>query len=89
MITVTPFEDEFCQKTHKMYAINNCTPNDFFGGSMTTSAECPYCKTRNIFRVYEPKKEYETDDFCVSIYDCKCPNCGKEFEIKDEFEKED
>ena len=89
MITITPFEEEFCGKTHTIYSINNTTPNDNFCGSTTTSEECPRCKTRNIFKVYEPKDEYETDEFYVAIYDCKCPNCGKEFEIKDEFEKED
>jgi rubredoxin len=88
MITVTPFEGEFCQKVRTIYSINNCNPESAYS-HMTTSAECPHCKTRNIFRVYEPKDEYETKESYVAIYDCKCPNCGKDFEIKDEFEKEE
>jgi hypothetical protein len=90
MITITPFEDEFCQKTYTIYSVNNCEPNkNSMGGSMTTSEVCPSCKTRNIFRLYEPKEEHETLHFYISVYDCKCPICGKEFEIIDEFEKED
>lgn len=90
MATVTPFEDEFCQEKRTIYSINNCEPTNKtkFGGSVTTSEMCPHCRTHNIFRLYEPKLEYETDKFFVSVYDCECPNCNKEFDIKDEFEKE-
>jgi len=89
MITITPFEDEFCQKIHTIYSINNTNPKNNFGSSTTTSEVCPYCKTRNIFKVFEPKEEYDTDEFYTEIYDCKCPNCDKEFDFVDEFEKED
>ena len=90
MITITPFEGEFCQKNYIIYAINNCEPNkNSMGGSMTTSEKCPHCQTRNIFRVYDPKDEYETTNMFVEIYSCKCPNCKKEFEIVDEFEKDE
>ena len=86
MITITPFEDEFCQKIYTIYSINNT--NDC-GGSVTTSEVCPHCKARNIFKVYEPKEEYETDELCVAIYDCKCPICDRVFDIVDEWEKEE
>jgi len=89
MITITPYEGEFCEKIHTIYSINECNPNNTFNGSVTTSEMCPHCKTRNIFRVYEPKEEYETDELIKEIYDCKCPNCGKRFEITDEWEKEE
>lgn len=89
MITITPFEEEFCQKTYTIYSINNYNPNDNLGGSTTTSEVCPHCKTRNIFKVFEPKREYETDEYYVAIYDCKCPNCEKEFEFRDEVEKDE
>jgi|GEM_PF-1562344 len=89
MITITPIKEEFYQKIHTIYSINNPTPNNYFGGSMTTSEACPYCKTRNIFKVFEPKEEYETNENYVSIYDCKCPICGRVFDIVDEFEKEE
>lgn len=89
MITITPFKGIICEKTYKIYAINNNNPTKSSQGSLTTSEECPNCKKRNMFRVYEPKNEYETDENYVAIYDCKCPNCETEFEIIDEFEKED
>ena len=90
MTFITPFEEEFCQKIHTIYAINNDDPlHNYCGGSTTISEVCPHCNARNIFRVYEPRREYETDEYFVAIYDCKCPECRKEFEIKDEWEKED
>ena len=86
MVTVTPFQGEFCQKEHTIYSINNESPKENIGGSMTTTEECPHCKTRNIFQFYEPKREIETDRYIITIYDSKCPNCNKEFEILDIFD---
>ncbi|NFI82507.1 hypothetical protein FDA42_18280 [Clostridium botulinum] len=86
MIKLTPFKDDFCQKECIIYSVNNENPKDA-GGSMTTSEECPRCKKRHIFRVYEPKREIETDRYCIVIYDCKCPNCENDFEILDIFDK--
>lgn len=81
MITITPFEDEFCQQTFTIYSINNTNPKGFNYGSVTTSEKCPKCETRNIFRLYDSKDEYETEEAYVSVYDCKCPNCGNEFDL--------
>lgn len=88
MTTLTPFNTEFCGDVHKVYSVNSYTPEKEHS-NMTTSEICPHCKERNIFRVYEPKREFETDRFAIAIYDCKCPNCKKDFEIKDEFDKEE
>lgn len=89
MITITPYQGEFCQKIYTIYSIDECNPNSTFRGSTTTSEICPYCNARNIFRVYEPRREYETDELFGEVYDCKCPNCEKEFEFISEFDKED
>lgn len=88
MVTITPFEGQFCQKNYTIYSINNTNPAKACSHT-TTSEECPNCKIKQIFRFYEPKEEYEIDSFYVEIYNCKCPNCGKEFEIKIKYEKED
>jgi hypothetical protein len=79
MITLTPLEDEFCQKNYTIYAVNKPNNN---GSSVTTFEVCPHCKARNIFRFYESENEYETSESHVKIYDCRCPNCNKNFEVK-------
>lgn len=86
MIILTPFQGEFCQKEHTIYSVNNEQPEKA-SGSMTTSEACPHCSKRNVFRVYEPKREFETDRYAMAIYDAKCPECNKEFEILDVFDK--
>jgi hypothetical protein len=88
MITLTPFKDEFCQKEHTIYSVNNDKPKEA-SGSMTTSEACPHCKERNIFRFYEPKREFETDRYCIAVYDSKCPACNGHFEVLDVFDKFD
>lgn len=80
MITITPFEGEFCGKTRTIYSINNTKPLQAHG-SVTASEMCPYCKKKNIFRMYDSKKSIETENTYKDIYDCKCPNCSKEFDI--------
>lgn len=88
MITITPFEGEFCNKTRTIYSINNTKPYRHYG-SVTTSAECPHCGEKHIFRLYEAKKNIETDTEYKDIYDCICPKCNKLFDIVIEDVKED
>lgn len=88
MVTVTEFKGEFLGKIETIYSINNTNPEGkTWGGHMTTSEICPKCKSRNLFRLYEPKREFKTERYCIAIYDCRCPNCNTNFEIKDEFDK--
>lgn len=91
MITLTPFEDEFCQKIHTIYSVNNCEPlnKSNIGGSVTTSEKCPHCNQRHIFRLYEEREWYESDEILTTLYDCKCPSCNKIFDIKIEDEIND
>lgn len=89
MTTVTPFTGEFFGKTQTIYSINNTNPSKHLGGHMTTAKVCPKCRERNVFRLYEPKEEYKTDGFLISVYDCKCPSCKNDFEIKYEFDLTD
>lgn len=85
MTFILPFEGEFCGELRKIYAVNNDNPENG-GSSTTTSEKCPNCNERHVFRVYEHKKEYEEDGWLIELYDCKCPSCQKEFELKIEFE---
>ena len=86
MTYIVPFEAEFCGKIRKIYSVNNDNPTDGFCSSVTTSEPCPYCGERNFFRVYDHKSEYEEDGWFIEVYDCKCPNCRKEFDLKIEHE---
>lgn len=80
MITITPFEGEFCGDIRTMFSINSRKPLQEHS-SVTTSEECPHCKKRNIFRLYNVKKTIEKGNIYKDIYDCKCPNCNKEFDL--------
>ncbi len=86
MTFVVPFEGEFCGEVRTIYAVNNDNPTGFTSGNTTTSEKCPHCSERNFYRVYDHKREYEEDGWCVEVYDCKCPNCQKEFNLEIEYE---
>lgn len=88
MTFVFPFEEEFCQTVRTVYYVNNDS-QDSGGSSTTTSEACPHCKERNIFKVFdEPQSSYEESGWHVQVYDCKCPNCRKEFNLEIEHEIE-
>lgn len=87
MTFIVPFQEEFCQKIHTVYYVNNDNQGSF-GGSVTTSEICPHCGERNIFKVFDNKGEREESEHFIEIYDCKCPNCRKEFDLEVEFEKD-
>ena len=87
MTFIVPFEGEFCDKVRTIYSVNNDNPKSAWS-SVTTSEKCPHCGERYFFRVYDFKKEYEEDKYYIQIYDCKCPNCQKEFDLKIEYEIE-
>ena len=88
MAQLTPFEGEFCGKVRKIYSVNSIKPEKEIS-SMTTKKYCPHCGEGNIFRVYSPRREYETDYIVGEVYDCKCPNCDKDFDIVNEFDKDE
>ena len=85
MTFIVPFQDEFCQEVRTIYAVNNDNPKGW-GGSVTSSQECPHCKERHFFRFYENKREYEIDGWAIEVYDCKCPSCRREFVVEIEHE---
>ncbi|EKO1913599.1 hypothetical protein PZQ55_002687 [Clostridium botulinum] len=87
MIHLTLFEGEFCGKIRKIYSVNSTTPEKELS-SMTSHRYCPYCGKGNFFRVYNPRREYETEHIAGSIYDSKCPHCNKDFDIIDEHDKD-
>lgn len=87
MISLTSFKGEFCQGECTIYSVNNTIPNKYTGGSMTSRQLCPHCGERNIFRVYEPEREFNTKRYSISVYDCKCPKCNKDFEILDVYDQ--
>lgn len=80
MITITPFEANFCGEMRTVFSVNNKKPLESHS-HVTTSEECPHCKKRNIFRMYDYRETIETDKTYKDIYDCKCPNCNKLFDI--------
>lgn len=82
MTFLVPFEAEFCGEIRKIYAVNNDSPTEGFRGNTTTSEQCPHCGERNFFRVYEEKDFYETEEYVMEVYDCKCPECRREFDLK-------
>ncbi|MEX3625333.1 hypothetical protein [Viridibacillus arvi] len=81
---IMPFETNFCGKTQTVYAVNSDNPTRE-GSSVTTSEECPNCKERHIYQVYNEKDIHEEDGYEYQVYDCKCPSCRKEFDLKIEF----
>jgi len=81
MTFIAPFKAEFCNEIRTIYAVNNDNPTNSIRGSTTTSEPCPHCDERNFFRVYEPKSEFMEDGYFVEVYDCKCPNCRREFDL--------
>lgn len=87
MTFIVPFEDEFCGETRTIYSVNNDNPKGAWG-SITISEKCPNCGERYFYRVYDSKEYYEEEEYSVELYDCKCPNCRKEFDLKieDQFE---
>jgi len=86
MTFIVPFEAEFCGEIRKIYSVNNDNPTGGFNSNTTTSERCPHCDERHFFRVYNPKSEYEEDNYIVEVYDCKCPTCRKKFDLKIEHE---
>ena len=88
MTFIVPFEGEFCGEMRTIYSVNNDNPNRW-GSNTTTSEKCPHCGERYFYRVYDPRNEYEEDGYCTAIYDCKCPSCRKEFDLKIEDEIEE
>lgn len=86
MTTLTPFKAEFCGKVRDIYSVNSSTPEREYS-SVTTLESCPHCKERNIFRFYNPKREFESDRYIIEIYDCKCPKCKEYFEFMDVCDK--
>jgi hypothetical protein len=85
MTFIVPFQEEFCQKIHTVYYVNN--DNQFSGyGCITTSEKCPHCGDINIFKVFNEKGYREDDKYVTEIYDCKCPSCRKEFDLEIEIE---
>lgn len=85
MTFIIPIQGEFCGEIRTIYAVNNDNPNGF-GGSVTSSEECPHCKERHFFRFYDVKREYEKEGWALEVYDCKCPSCRKEFDVEIEHE---
>lgn len=87
MIFIFPFQEEFCQKNHTVYYVNE-DRQGAHGGSTTTSEECSHCGERHVFKVFEAKGYREEDGWGIEVYDCKCPSCRKEFNLEVEFELE-
>lgn len=81
MTFVFPFKEEFCQKIHTVYYVNNDVQGSGYG-STTTSEKCPNCEERHIYKVFELKTTYEEDGWGIEVYDCKCPSCRKEFDLE-------
>ncbi len=87
MTFILPFKEEFAGEMREIFAVNEDNPKGgITGSSITTYEECPHCNKGNVFRVYHFKAFKETEDMCIEIYDCKCPNCRNEFDLKVEFE---
>lgn len=80
MIKLVKSEEKFFDK--EIYLVNGATK---FG--ITTIEPCPYCGEKHAYRFDSPKIEWESNRYCIAIYDCKCPSCNKKFEFKDEFDK--
>ena len=85
MIFIVPFEGEFCGEVRTIYAVNNDNPKEG-GSSISSSQECPHCKEKHFFRFYDSKDDYEEDGWAIELFDCKCPSCRKEFDVKIETE---
>ena len=83
MNTIKPFKGKFCNKECTIYAINSKDVNT----GLTTVFKCPYCKEAHLYNVKFPKKEVETERYCIAVYDVVCATCNKEFEILDICEK--
>lgn len=81
MTFIVPFQADFCGQVRTIYAVNEDNPENV-SGHITTSEQCPHCRERHIYRVYEPYKTYEENGYNVEIYDCKCPKCRKIFDLK-------
>lgn len=86
MTFIVPFDEKFCGEIITIYSVNNDNPKGTFQSSVTTSEICPHCNERNVFRVYEHKSEREEAGCFFEVYDCKCPNCRKRFDLEVEFE---
>ena len=77
--TITPYTAEFCGETCTIYAINS----DNINNGLTTVFKCPYCKETHLYNVKFPKKEVETERYCIAVYDIVCASCNEEFEVLD------
>ncbi|QJI52422.1 hypothetical protein [Psychrobacillus phage Perkons] len=85
MTFIVPFQEEFCQKIHTVYYVNNDTQGGY-DSSVTTSEKCPHCEESHIFKVFWERSYREEDGYAIETYDCKCPKCRKEFDLEVDFE---
>lgn len=85
MTFIVAFEEEFCGELHSIFYVNK-DEQGTHGSSVTTSEGCPHCGERYIYKVFNEKGYREEGGYAIEIYDCKCPNCRKEFDLEVEFE---
>jgi len=88
MTFIVPFEGEFCGEIRTIYSVNNDNPKKTVWSNTTISEKCPNCGERNFYRVYDTKDFYKENGYEIEVFDCKCPNCRKEFDLKIEYEIE-
>lgn len=89
MAFLYPFEGEFCGEIRTIYAVDVDNPEKHLGSNTTLSEQCPNCGEGHIYRVYDYRMEYEKDGYGIEVYDCKCPSCRNNFDLKIEFELDD
>lgn len=89
MAFLVPFQAEFCGEVRTIYAVNVERPDKSWGSHMTFSEECPHCKKRHFYRVYDPIGSYERGNLAVERYILRCPDCQGHFYFEDEIEMDD
>lgn len=86
MTFIVPFQEEFCQKEHTVYYVNE-DDQHAHGSSLTTYAKCPHCKEGHIYKFYdEPIGYRQSKGVGIETYECKCASCRRPFRHESEFE---
>lgn len=85
MTFVIGYEENFLGKSRVIYYVNR-RKEDSIGSSIITTEECPHCSVRHTYNLFESKGYYDEGGWRISVYDCKCGSCDKDFELEVEFE---
>jgi phage FluMu protein Com len=83
---IVPIQVEFCGEIRTIYAVNVERPDKHWGSHITFSEQCPHCKERHFYRVYDPIGSYEINGYAIERYILKCPSCKGNFYFEDKME---